>query len=293
MLSHSKLPLDTRALDELTTLVSKAAAVVKRFQGGTVDSRLKSDHSPVTAADEASQAVILDGLGKIFPGIPVISEEADKPDRTSALPSLFLLVDPLDGTREFIAGRNAFTVNLAIVADRVPAWGCIAAPLLDRVWRGGTGLGAERLDLEAGADVTASQPTPIRTRRMPECDMVITVSRSHLDAQTQLFIRRFPAAKSVALGSSLKFCYIAEGNADLYPRLAPTCEWDIAAGHAIVSGAGGMVVEPAGDALIYGQSARDFRVPAFVALGDPAAIERICEAAAGHEGSTADVSASD
>lgn len=294
MLSNPKLPLDPRALDELTTLVSKAAAVVKRFQGGTVDRRLKSDRSPVTAADEASQAVILDGLGKILPGVPVVSEEADKPDRTSALPSLFLLVDPLDGTREFIAGRDEFTVNVAIVADGVPAWGLIAAPLLDQVWRGGAGFGAERLDLEAGADVTASRyRSAIRTRRMPECDMVIAVSRSHLDTQTQLFIKRFPAVKSVALGSSLKFCRIAEGSVDLYPRLAPTCEWDIAAGHAIVSGAGGAVVEPAGGALVYGQCARDFHVPAFVALGDPAAIGRICEAAAGYERSTAGVSASE
>jgi len=293
MLSHLKLPLDTRALDELTTLVSKAAAVVKRFQGGTVDSRLKSDRSPVTAADEASQAVILDGLGKILPGILVISEEADKPDRTSALPSLFLLVDPLDGTREFIAGRDEFTVNVAIVADRVPVWGCIAAPLLDRVWRGGTGIGAERLDLEAGADVAASRRTLIMTHRMPESDMVIAVSRSHLDAQTQLFIKRFPAARCIAFGSSLKFCRVAEGSVDLYPRLAPTSEWDIAAGHAIVTGAGGVVVEPAGDPLVYGQNVRDFRVPAFVALGDPAAIKRICEAAAGCEGSATGISASE
>lgn len=293
MLSSPKLPLDARALDELTTLVSKAAAVVRRFQGGTIDSRLKSDRSPVTAADEASQAVILEGLKEILPGVPVISEEAEKPDKRSALPSVFLLVDPLDGTREFIAGRDEFTVNVAIVAGGTPAWGCISAPLLDRVWRGGAGLGAERLDLEAGADVGAARRRPVQTRSMPERDIVIAVSRSHLDPQTQLFIKNITAARCMASGSSLKFCRVAEGEVDIYPRLAPTCEWDIAAGHAIVTGAGGTVIKPAGDPLVYGQSERDFRVPAFVALGDPAALERICEAAAGREGSAAGISASD
>lgn len=286
MLANLKLQLDSRTRDELTTLVSRAAAVVKQFQGSTVERRLKSDQSPVTAADEASQSVLLEGLAKVLPGVPVVSEEAARPGRTTVLPSPFLLIDPLDGTREFLAGRDEFTINVAIVADGAPAWGCIAAPLLNQVWRGGAGYGAERLDLEAGADVGGSRrKVGVKSRALPQRDVVIAVSRSHLDPQTQNFIKEFPAAKCLAFGSSLKFCRVAEGSVDLYPRLAPTCEWDIAAGHAIVKGAGGAVIKPAGGPLVYGQSACDFRVPAFVALGDPAAVTRICQAGTGQDGS--------
>lgn len=264
-------------MDELTTLVSKAAAAINAIQFSTVEKRIKLDHSPVTAADDAAQAVIAEGLARILPGIPVISEEASKPEQTSTLPGMFVLVDPLDGTREFLAGRNEFTVNVALVSERFPIFGCIAAPRFDQIWRGVVGHGAERLDLAPGEDVRMSRrKVVIRTRPLPDRNVEIAVSRSHLDPATERFVEKLSQPGRFVSGSSLKFCRIAEGLVDIYARLAPTHEWDIAAGHAIVVAAGGAVRKSNGDPLTYGQIADDFRVSAFVALGDSSAIGRVC-----------------
>ena len=208
-----------------------------------------------------------EGLARILPGIPVISEEASRPERTATLPALFVLVDPLDGTREFLAGRDEFTVNVAVVSEGIPVLGCIAAPVLGQIWRGVVGHGAERLDLPAGDDVRASRrKIAIRTRPLPERDVAIAVSRSHLDPVTEGFVERFSQPKRLVCGSSLKFCRVAEGVVDVYPRLAPTHEWDIAAGHAIVAAAGGAVRKPNGQPLTYGQIADDFQCSCFRGL---------------------------
>ncbi len=226
----------------------------------------------MTAADHAAEAVILAGLARVLPGVVVVSEEAASRAPPAALPGSFVLVDPLDGTRELLAGRDEFTVNVALVRGGRPRLGIVAAPAQGVLWRGIEHQGAERLRLSPGAPAgDARERSAIRTRAAPRAGLVAVVSRSHLDRDTEAFLARLPVAGTLASGSALKFCQVAEGAADVYPRLSTTCEWDVAAGHAVLAAAGGTVTTPEGAALRYGEFARDFRVPAFVAWGDPSA----------------------
>jgi 3'(2'), 5'-bisphosphate nucleotidase len=253
-------------LDDLTAIVARACAVIRDISPAAAGAQLKPDQSPVTAADVASEAAILEGLAKLMPEVPVLSEEMASAEAPPPLHGSFFVVDPLDGTREFIAGRDEFTVNLAIVARGTPVLGIIAAPNRGQIWRGIVGRQAERLRLLAdGAD----QSRPIRTRRWPERSGVAVVSRSHLDPATEAFLERLRPVTRASSGSAIKFCQIAEGTADVYPRLATTCEWDVAAGHALVAAAGGIVTTPDGGSLTFGHADRNFRVPAFIAWGDP------------------------
>jgi 3'(2'), 5'-bisphosphate nucleotidase len=256
-----------RLMDELTTIVSRAAAATLLKPVDEVERRIKADQSPVTAADEASEAVILEGLGRLLPGLPVVAEESV--GRAPAeLGESFAIVDPLDGTKEFIAGRDEFTVNLAIVTHGVPIAGLIAAPAQGVIWRGVPGRFADRLRLPPGeAADQAQERTALHVRGAPET-LRVAVSRSHLDPNSEAFLGRFAAVERYACGSSLKFCHIAEGNADLYPRLGPTSEWDIAAGCAILVAAGGVVTDPDGQPLRFGNGGK-FLVPGFIAWGDP------------------------
>jgi 3'(2'), 5'-bisphosphate nucleotidase len=150
------------------------------------------------------------------------------------------------------------------MTDGAPLFGIICAPALGELWRGIVGRGAERLSFASSTET----PTPIRTRQRPQSEAVIVVSRSHLEARTKSYVDGLPGAKLVQSGSSIKFCRLAEGSADLYPRLAPTHDWDIAAGHAILKAAGGSVTAPDGAPLVYGTN--DLLIPAFLAWGDPA-----------------------
>ena len=259
--------LAAHLLVELTAIVARASTLIRTFSQADVSRRLKPDQSPVTAADEASEAVILEGLARLLPNVPVVSEEMAGSTTPPALDHSFIVVDPLDGTREFLAGRDEFTVNLAIVTRGVPVAGIIAAPSRSQIWRGVVGQQAERLRLLAdGAD----RPQPIHARRWPGQSAVAVMSRSHLDLDTEAFLARFKPITRQPSGSAIKFCQIAEGAVDVYPRLATTCEWDVAAGHALVVAAGGIVTTPQGSALPYGRVAENFRVPAFIAWGDPA-----------------------
>jgi len=264
--SPSEIPPARAAalLDDLTAIVARACAKISALSAARLIPRLKADQSPVTVADEASEALIIEGVAHLLPGVPVISEEsADAQD--NRFDGSFLIVDPLDGTREFLAGRDEFTVNLALISGGVPIAGIIAAPARGRVWRGVVGIKAERLRLlEDGAD----QAQPIRTRAWPHEGAVAAVSRSHFDPATDAFLATLGLVTRSASGSALKFCQIAEGGADVYPRLATTCEWDVAAGQALVVAAGGSVGTPQGLPLEYGRAAKNFRVPAFVAWGD-------------------------
>jgi 3'(2'), 5'-bisphosphate nucleotidase len=263
---------DDRLIGELTDLVSKAAAVIMAVDPGSASRRAKSDLSPVSEADEAAEAVLLAGLARLFPGLPVVSEEAAAQSAPPPPGATFLLVDPLDGTREFLAGRGEFTVNVALIVDSRPALGLVAAPALELIWRGVVGRGAQRLRLAPGAAPGAAQEiAAIRTRPRPEQRPVAVVSRSHLDPETVAYLAGVPGVERLVSGSSVKFCRLAEGSADLYPRLAPTREWDIAAGHAVLVAAGGAVAAPDGSPLTYGQAAQGFLVPRFMAFGDPAA----------------------
>jgi 3'(2'), 5'-bisphosphate nucleotidase len=259
--------LDGQLLDELTAGLVRASAAIVAVGSDALATRRKDDESPVTAADEASQAVILEELARLVPGLPVVSEEA-----LAACPRPlgddFVLVDPLDGTREFIAGHPEYTVNVALVRQHRPVAGLVAAPALGLIWRGVVGRGAERLRFDCEHAHLPGPPAAIRTRLAPD-RLVIALSRSHLDADTAAFANRLPIAQRLTCGSALKFCRIAEGEADVYPRLSPTCEWDVAAGHAVLAAAGGVVAAPDGTPITYGRFDEDFRIPGFVAWGDP------------------------
>jgi len=251
-------------MDDLTVLIARACTEIGAASPATVVRRLKPDQSPVTAADEASEAAILLGLGQILPKVPVVAEESVEAAPHADLSGSFVIVDPLDGTREFLAGRDEFTVNLAIVTRGLPVAGIIAAPKQGKLWRGVIGYGAERLRLSGdGAD----RAEAISTRPWPDAPVAV-VSRSHMDAATDKFISALGPITRIARGSAIKFCHIAEGSADIYPRLAATCEWDVAAGHALVAAAGGLVTAPLGVPLVYGRTAENFRVPAFLVWGD-------------------------
>ena len=254
-----------RLMGELTAIVARASALILKVPPDSGHT-LKTDQSPVTAADEASEAEILKGLARLLPGLPVVSEEMSSREAPPKLDGSFILVDPLDGTREFIAGRDEYTVNVAIVTGGVPIAGIVSAPKQHKVWRGVVGHGAERLRMLAdGAD----QPQAIRARRWPADRGIAVISRSHLDPATEAFVAKLGPVSRDESGSAIKFCRIAEGAADVYPRLGTTCEWDVAAGHAVVAAAGGVVTDRQGAPLTFGDATGNFRIPAFIAWGDP------------------------
>jgi 3'(2'), 5'-bisphosphate nucleotidase len=262
--------IGTRLLDGLTLIASRAAAAILAIPRSGLDRREKPDHSPVTAADQASEAVILEGLSRLMPGVAVLSEEAGgRPGAPSD--QRLLIVDPLDGTREFLAGLDEFVVNIALVENGVPLAGVVAAPARGLIWRGRVGHGAERLALAPGASLeAASQHTAVRARKRPASGARVLISRSHLDPATNAYVDGLTKPEKIACGSALKFCLLADGSADLYPRLAPTSEWDVAAGHAVLLAAGGDVRKPDGSALRYGDGYKDgnYRIPGFIAAGD-------------------------
>jgi 3'(2'), 5'-bisphosphate nucleotidase len=269
------IDLDTAAtlMVPLTELVVRAGAAILAVNRGAMKIDGKADGSPVTDADLAADRIIADGLARLIPDVPALSEECVDLARPPHDASLFL-IDPLDGTKEFVAGRSEFTVNLALVTNGTPLLGIICAPALGLIWRGLVGRGAERL--------TTREPSvaePIHTRTLPKRGepWIVAVSRSHADFRTEAFIAERPGAIRQALGSAVKFGRVAEGGADIYPRLAPTSEWDVAAGHAVVTAAGGRITDAQGAELQFGrgrqglQGQQAFIVPEFIAWGDPKA----------------------
>jgi 3'(2'), 5'-bisphosphate nucleotidase len=256
-----------RLLDGLTLIASRAAAAILAVPQLDLNQRHKPDSSPVTAADDASETVILAGLAKLMPGVPVVSEETTGNRPVVELGRRFFVVDPLDGTREFLAGLDEFTVNIALIENETPVAGVLAAPARGLIWRGHVGHGAERFALSPGAAPDkARERVAIRTRARPASGARVLISRSHLDAATDTYIDRFTLPEKIACGSALKFGLLAEGSADLYPRLGPMSEWDIAAGHAVLIAAGGAMRKLDGSALRYGQG--NFLVAGFIAAGD-------------------------
>jgi len=258
-----------RLIEPLTELVIRAGAAILAVNRAAMKVDGKQDGSPVTEADLAADRVIAEGLARIAPEIPSVSEErvhlAAQPYRGS-----FFLIDPLDGTKEFVAGRDEFTVNVALVSQGKPLLGFVGAPALGLIWRGLVGHGAERLTV-AGSTVTSVKPIHTRPCPPPGQPWTVAVSRSHGDARTEGFIAARPGAVRVQLGSAVKFARVAEGTVDIYPRLGPTSEWDIAAGHAVVTAAGGRMTDSTGSELRFGCGRPDFIVPDFIAWGDPSA----------------------
>lgn len=256
-------------LDGISEIVSRASAAILAIPVSELGERAKDDQSPVTKADEASEAIILEGLAGLLPGVPVIAEESAARAPGRVVGSCFI-VDPIDGTKEFLAGRDEYTVNIGLVARGLPIAGVISAPKQGLLWRGVIGKGAERLRLKfPEAPSQASARMKIKTRAAPDA-LTATISRTHLDPKSEEFLSRFNVANRHGCGSSVKFCHIAQGDADIYPRLAPTSEWDIAAGCAILEAAGGCVTDPNGGELRFAEGREKFLVPGFVAWGDPA-----------------------
>ena len=222
----------------------------------------KDDASPLTQADLASHRIIVDGLRALAPDIPVLSEEdADIPWSVRRGWNRHWLVDPLDGTREFVKKNGEFTVNIALVEDGVPVLGVVYAPVFDYLLHAGRGAGA--FLREGGQDIA------LMTRRPATAPLRVAASRSHLDERTAAALQRMGETERHGLGSSLKFCRIAEGRIDVYPRFGPTSEWDTAAAQCVLEAAGGAVLRLDGSPLDYNRK-QDILNPHFIALGDTA-----------------------
>ena len=262
----TRLSPDADLLQSVVAIALEAGAAALTVYAGAFEVDEKADASPVTAADRLCEEIILKRLATIAPDTPVLAEESAADGRIPQLGDSFFLVDPLDGTREFINRNGEFTVNIALVQDGRPVLGAVYAPAIGRLYAGGTGLGAWRMDIEANGEIGARRQ--IAARPVPQKELIAVASRSHRSPETDELLKTLAVADFTAAGSSLKFCLVAEGAADVYPRLGRTMEWDTGAGQAVLEAAGGqVVVHPEGDPLIYGKAARGFDNPHFIAWG--------------------------
>ena len=237
------------------------AVIMDVYESDKFDVKLKSDESPVTEADERADALISAGLRAAFPDVALVTEEQSETHATTG--HTFFIVDPLDGTKEFVHRRGDFTVNIAYVRDGQPIRGIVYAPAKQRLfYTDGAGRSVEELgpfDTE-----TPGPLTPISVSRPDNTALLVVASKSHRDQATDDYIGKYAVADSKSAGSSLKFCLVATGEADLYPRLGRTMEWDTAAGHAVLAGAGGAVVRFDDHSLLtYGKVG--FENPFFIA----------------------------
>jgi 3'(2'), 5'-bisphosphate nucleotidase len=258
-----------RAAQALTDTAAKAGAAIMAHYAGPTEVEIKDDNSPVTKADRAAEAVILPALKALAPDIPVVSEETAD-DRSAALAPRFFLVDPLDGTKEFIKKRTDFTVNIALIEDGYPCFGLVYAParaLLAVTPADGIAVEAELPPDAAGADLGALKQRRLHARQADPNGLTALVSLSHLDPETEKFLGDLHIAERASAGSSVKFLEIARGHADVYPRFGPTMEWDTAAGQAVLEASGGHVVDADGARFRYGKTADGLRNPAFIAWG--------------------------
>ena len=255
------MTLDTALREGVIAVARAAAAEILAIYQSEFAVRHKDDRSPLTAADLAAHHCIVDGLRKLTPDIPVLSEESAGITTAQRRGwSTLWLVDPLDGTREFVKRNGEFTVNIALIEHGVTTYGVVQAPVTGALWHGGQRDGAFRRDGDGG-DQT------LRVRAPATAPLRVAASRSHRDERTALFIERMGEIEPIGLGSSLKFCRLAEGGIDVYPRFGPTSEWDTAAAQAVLEGAGGAVLDLQGRPFRYNQ--RDTLLNGeFVALGD-------------------------
>lgn len=239
--------IDLDALIEQLLPIARSAgdAVMTIYAIGSTEVQHKEDASPVTEADLAAHCVLAAQLAPLLPDCPVVSEEDAGSQAFRQQSGRFWLIDPLDGTKEFIARNGEFTVNIALVVDGQSVLGVVYAPAIDAMYWGGLGLGAFRCvaDEKVAIKVSSGEASSCR----------VVASKSHLNEATQSFIDRLGAVSLIQAGSSLKFCRVAEGVADIYPRLAPTCEWDTAAAQAVLEGAGGVVLDLDSQPLLYGK----------------------------------------
>jgi len=238
---------ETQLLEACVVAARDAGAEILKLVAAGFEVEVKSDQSPVTACDRAAELIILDALAEAAPGVPVIAEEEVAAGRIPAHGDTYFLVDPLDGTKEFVRGGDDYTVNIGLIAGGSPRLGVVYAPATDRLHLGLVGVGAW---LEEGGARRA-----IRTRSLGAARDAVA-SKSHFNQATADYLEQaIGACEHVSVGSSLKFCIVAEGRADIYPRLSPTSEWDTAAGHAVLLAAGGRVDGLDGTPLRYGKTA--------------------------------------
>ena len=253
-----------RQLIELALQAGQAIMAVYRED---FSHRFKDDATPVTDADLAAEAVILAGLSRIAPDVPVIAEEAASGGAEAKCGERFFLVDPLDGTREFLSKNGEFTVNIALIEHGEPVAGVVYAPAFGRLFWGERGHGAAQGRVAPDGDAAGTVWSPIEVREKPRHGLKVVASRSHRDERTESWLATVDVGELVSAGSSLKFCLLAAGEADLYPRFGRTMEWDTAAGHAVLVAAGGRVETEDGQPLTYGKRARGFDNPGFIASG--------------------------
>ncbi len=256
------MPVGAELREGVIALARDAAAAILEVYEGAFDVERKADASPLTAADLAAHRRIVAGLARLTPDIPVLSEEAaeETPPAERRGWDRLWLVDPLDGTREFVKRNGEFTVNIALIEGGASVFGVIQAPVGGALWHGETGHGAFRRD--------GDEERAIRVRAPAAMPLRVAASRSHRDPRTEALMARIGDTETIARGSSLKFCLLAEGGMDVYPRFGPTSEWDTAAGQCVLEAAGGRVIDPKGRPLRYNQ--RDTILNGdFLALGDP------------------------
>jgi 3'(2'), 5'-bisphosphate nucleotidase len=255
------IPDPSRLLDIALELAQEAGRRILSVYQSDFAVEHKADDSPLTAADLASHTLIVESLARLTPDLPCLSEEAaDIPYATRRAWNRYWLIDPLDGTKEFVKRNGEFTVNIALVEDHRPVLGVVHAPVLDLTYAGAPG-GAFRL--ESGKRVAFT------TRKLPAVPTFV-VSRSHRDAALEALLARAPAHEAVSRGSSLKFCLVADGSADFYPRLGPTSEWDTAAGQCVVEQAGGAVWRLPELTPLGCNEKESLLNPSFAVIGDPA-----------------------
>ncbi len=257
-------------VNTLCRIALRAGASIMDHYSADVAVHQKDDKSPVTAADQDAEDIILPALKLAAPGIPIVSEEESASGKAYETGPAFFLVDPLDGTREFINMNGEFTVNIALIEDGHPTVGVVYAPATGRMfYASGPGSAYEQhvTPNPAGDMSNASRPTKLRVRVPSSEGLTIIASRTHRDHKTDEYLAMYNVKEFLAAGSSLKFCLVAAGEADLYPRHGRTMEWDTAAGHAVLSGAGGTVTELDGSPLTYGKLNRGLDNPFFVAKG--------------------------
>jgi 3'(2'),5'-bisphosphate nucleotidase len=270
--SATTIPTDTALAEAFVAAAIEAGQAILTVRRKGYRAERKADATPVTEADRAAEQAITAHLRRLAPDVPVVAEEACS---LGAVPTVvggrFFLVDPLDGTKEFVKGGGDFTVNIALIRDRMPAVGVVLAPAIGLVYVGVAGRGAWRGSL-AGDAVEARQPIHVRTAGEA---LDVVASKSHRTPETDAFCGRYKVRKLVAAGSSLKFCTVAEGNADLYPRMGTTMQWDTAAGDAVLRAAGGRTLTLDGSPLPYGPEGTGIKAyenPWFVASGELGAL---------------------
>lgn len=254
----------------ITAVVEASRLILAIYKEGS-EHRTKDDGSPVTVADEKGEAAILAALKEAHPSVPVLAEESVAAGNVPEVGEQFFLVDPLDGTKEFVTGTDEFTVNIALIEHGRPVLGVVTTPALGMLYVGDVDAGAYRQRYDFTSGKPAADQETIRVRDVPEAGAIAMTSRSHGSPETAALLRELGAVDVLAAGSSLKFCAIAEGRADLYPRLGRTMEWDTGAAHAVLKAAGGEVYtfddNKRGAPLGYGKKERGFDNPHFLAVG--------------------------